>query len=291
VSQTTPDKPNARRSALVYRTHFWNDAIQIQVRKLVQAVSDHIDVWVVGYAKEGEDFSVPPSIRKIVFNESYIKALRFPIYCNVRNQPIPPRNIDMTLLHFFRMHPEYEQYWMIEFDVRYSGDWKKFFSTFVGNDSDFLGTAIQRYEENPGWAHWSSVCTGQDKVASTNFVKSFTPVIRLSNRGFEAINDAYLRGWYGHYEALWPTVIANACFKIEEIGNEGSFTPAERLGKYYTTTPSHTELWPGTFIFRPLRPESVVKEAADMLWHPVKTKDTPKWFEGAGGVHTEAIYD
>jgi len=219
-----------------------------------------------------------------VFNESYIKALRFPAYCNVRNKPIPPRNLDMALLHFFRMHPEYEYYWMIEFDVRYSGDWKTFFSAFDGNDSDLLGTAVQRREENPGWAHWSGVCTGQENVASTNFVKSFTPMIRLSNRGFEAINDAYSRGWYGHYEGLWSTVIAHAGFKIEEIGNEGSFTPVDRRGKFYTTTPSHNELWPGTFVFRPLRPESIVEEAADMLWHPVKTRDTPRWFAGAGPV-------
>lgn len=284
MNEAHSEPPRARRNVLMYRTHFWNDVIQLQVRKLLQAISSQMDIYVVGYTKPGGEFAVPPSVQKVVFTEHHIRALRFPTYCNIRQAPIPPRHLDMSLLHFFRMHPEYDKYWMIEFDIRYSGDWRKFFAEFEDNDADLLGTAVQRREENQSWVHWPTLCTGPDRVEAKNFVKSFTPVMRISNRGFEALNDAYARGWYGHYEAMWPTVLANAGYKIEEIGNHGSFTPADRRGKHYTTTPSHGHLWPGTLVFRPIRQESVVEQEADMLWHPVKTEHTPRWSEGAGRI-------
>jgi hypothetical protein len=279
-----------RPAAILYRTHFWTAALEAELLKLAEAVGDRYDIWVIGYAEAGVDFAVPPPARKILFNQRHLRALGLPASCPCHPAPIPPRNLDWALLQFYRMIPEYQHYWMIEYDVRYSGNWDHLLQELDDPAVDLLATVIQRRSEHPGWSHWYSLCTlpvdGLPQHHDRQ-VKAFAPMMRLTQRAFAAVDAAYRRGWHGHYEALWPTVIEAAGMRIEDIGGSGSFTPAARVGRHYTSTAGSSSLWPGSFIFRPAIPESEMKNAIPLLWHPVKPAETPPWVAGAAPINRE----
>jgi len=54
----------------------------------------------------------------------------------------------------------------------------------------------------------------------------------------------------------------------------GSFTPAERRGRYYQNTPSEWSQFPGTFVYRPCFADRNLFgpqcHFTGTLWHPVK---------------------
>jgi hypothetical protein len=281
IGELEPRRP----AAILYRTHFWTATLEAELLKLAVAVADRYDIWVVGYAEAAVDFTVPPPARKILFNQRHMRALGLPARCACQPEPLPTRNLDLAPLHVYRMIPEYEHYWLIEYDVRYSGNWNWLLQELDDPAVDFLGTVVQRRSENPAWSHWQTLCTlavdGRPQHHDRQ-VKAFAPMMRLTQRAFAAVDDAYRRGWHGHYEALWPTVIAAAGLRIEDIGGSGSFTPAARAGRHYSSTAGHGHLWPGSFIYRPSIPESAIADSIPLLWHPVKPPETPPWANGAG---------
>jgi len=121
------------------------------------------------------------------------------------------------VLHFFHAHPDFSHYWLIEYDVRYTGDWGILLAGLNDPGVAYYGVAMQRRASNPKWSHWQSLCTGRDDVAEAHFVKSFTPLQRRSRPAISVIQTALRNGWSGHYEALWPTAIAHARLRLEAI--------------------------------------------------------------------------
>lgn len=182
-------------------------------------------------------------------------------------------NTELPVLWFFGRSPGYTNYWIIEYDVRYTGSWLDFFSYFADNDADLLGTSLVRYGQRPDWGWWESMDLKDSTILKENFVRGFFPVYRLSNRALARLHDYYRGGSKGHYECLVPTVLEHAGLAIEDIGGSGSFVRPENRNRFYRNSPLNHGLAPGTFVFRPImaRPGS----EADMLWHPVKHR--PYW--------------
>lgn len=49
---------------------------------------------------------------------------------------------DVVAMHFFNAHPEFDRYWVVEYDVRFTGNWRGFFDAFEDSDSDFLSATL-----------------------------------------------------------------------------------------------------------------------------------------------------
>src|SRR4029453_4769854 len=49
-----------------------------------------------------------------------------------------PGHVGFPLLQFFRDNPDFDYYWLIEYDVRFSGNWRFFFEFFKDRRKDFL---------------------------------------------------------------------------------------------------------------------------------------------------------
>jgi hypothetical protein len=86
---------------------------------------------------------------------------------------------------------------------------------------------------------------------------------------------------HGHYEVLWPTAVAAAGFRIEDIGGIGPFTPARRKGRHYTSKKPVPDLPKATFIYRPMKLETQIIPDPPLLWHPVKPAELKQWVDGA----------
>ena len=172
--------------------------------------------------------------------------------------------------------------WAMEYDVDYSGDWRRFFDQFAANDADLLTSTIASMRETPRWWHWH---TARSPAPHQVAHRAFNPIMRLSRRFLEAYAaEVGAPGWEGHYEYIVPTFALARGFTIEDIGGTLGFCPPERKGRNYCNTPADKRLSPGTFVWRPSMPVYFHEEPGrfpqrDMLYHPVK----PSVLEWDGG--------
>lgn len=186
-----------------------------------------------------------------------------------------PGNFIFPILDFMRAHPEFAYAWRLEYDVRFSGDWRAFFAGLADRDADLLGTTLYRHPERPAWPWWGSLSTAAEPVPLAERVRGFFPVIRLSRPAMRHLLDAHHAGWRGHDEVFIPTALAHRGLTLEDIGGTGAFVRPGDANRFYTNSPSRDGLWPGTFVYR--HPPGAMVGLPDdgtllagKLYHPVK---------------------
>ncbi len=259
--------------AVLYRTHILTPMIRSEIDRLRSEVADY-DHFVVGYLPD--DAVVPEAHAKNdrMYRRVDLAALSYPRKIAAADWIKPSGDNDLPVLAFYRENPGYDFYWVVEYDVRYTGHWRTFFDELHLSDADFLSTTMQNHRENPRWWWWRTLVNAPS--GPLRRVRCFTPFGRLSNKALSTIDQWYREGGAGHYELTWPSVCRTKGLKIEDLGGWGRYTPERWRGQHYANTPHTPNLSPGTFVFRPpfkdasLASEGLKYGARPMLWHPIK---------------------
>lgn len=179
-------------------------------------------------------------------------------------------NAELPVLFFYASHRDYEHFWIVEYDVRYSGSWRQFFAAFDDNNADLLGTSLIRYADFPEWSHWRSLAIPTVSPNDGDRLRGFFPVFRISNNALACLHEVYGQGWAGHMETLMPTALYRSGLRIEDIGGDGEFVEPNNINRHYINQRLTKDLSPGTFVYWPAR--TAVGAHPDKLWHPVKLK-------------------
>ena len=243
------------KQAVLYLTTKSNEWTLSSFHALEQSLQGKADVYFA-YHQQGD--VLPVSLQNIenlfVFTSDVLNELG---YTPIEKGKLVPGSNHFPLLKFFKENQCYDYYWLVEDDVRFSGDWKDFFDSFASSTSDFLSSVIETKAENPNWYWWTSLKTGNEVIAEEKLLKSFNPIYRLSSQALVCI-DAHLRiGWMGHYEVLLPTLLYNKGFLLEDFGGEGTFVRPENNAKFYDDT---------SMRIAPVLPD----DRKNYLFHPVK---------------------
>lgn len=243
------------KQAVLYLTNKSNEWTLSAFHALEQSLQGMADVYFA-YHQQGD--VLPVSLQNIenlfVFTSDVLNELG---YTPIEKGKLVPGSNHFPLLKFFKENQCYDYYWLVEDDVRFSGDWKDFFDSFASSTSDFLSSVIETKAENPTWYWWTSLKTGNEVIAEEKLLKSFNPIYRLSSQALACI-DAHLRiGWMGHYEVLLPTLLYNKGFLLEDFGGEGTFVRPENNAKFYDDT---------SMRIAPVLPD----DRKNYLFHPVK---------------------
>ena len=243
------------KQAVLYLTNKSNEWTLSDFHALEQSLQGMADVYFA-YHQQGD--VLPVSLQNIenlfVFTSDVLNELG---YTPIEKGKLVPGSNHFPLLKFFKENQCYDYYWLVEDDVRFSGDWKDFFDSFASSTSDFLSSVIETKAENPTWYWWTSLKTGNEVIAEEKLLKSFNPIYRLSSQALVCI-DAHLRiGWMGHYEVLLPTLLYNKGFLLEDFGGEGTFVRPENNAKFYDDT---------SMRIAPVLPD----DRKNYLFHPVK---------------------
>ena len=243
------------KQAVLYLTNKSNEWTLSAFHALEQSLQGMADVYFA-YHQQGD--VLPVSLQNIenlfVFTSDVLNELG---YTPIEKGKLVPGSNHFPLLKFFKENQCYDYYWLVEDDVRFSGDWKDFFDSFASSTSDFLSSVIETKAENPTWYWWTSLKTGNEVIAEEKLLKSFNPIYRLSSQALVCI-DAHLRiGWMGHYEVLLPTLLYNKGFLLEDFGGEGTFARPENNAKFYDDT---------SMRIAPVLPD----DRKNYLFHPVK---------------------
>jgi len=198
---------------------------------------------------------------------------KFPLLAQAKIAPGNQYTAYIDLLHLF---PEIKYFWFVEYDVRFSGNWRVLVDICNQSRADMLGVHIRTREEIPDWDWWPSIRNEFDPGRQLPGVRAFGWVSRLSRDALELIAKRCVEeGWTGHMEALLPSLLCDAGMRIEEIGGRGPFTPKERRGLYYLSenaisSPSRNgDLGLGSNRFGP--PLLLWGMRKNRIYHPVKT--------------------
>lgn len=243
------------KQVVLYLTNKSNEWTLSAFHALEQSLQGVADVY---YAYHQQGVVLPVSLQNIenqfVFTSDILSELG---YTPIEEGKLVPGSNHFPLLKFFKENQGYDYYWLVEDDVRFSGEWKEFFGSFASCTSDFLSSVIETKAENPNWYWWTSLKTGNAVIAEEKLLKSFNPIYRLSRQALTCI-DAHLRiGWMGHHEVLLPTLLYNKGFLLEDFGGDGSFVRQENKSKFYDLT---------SMRIAPVLPD----DRKNYLFHPVK---------------------
>ena len=181
-----------------------------------------------------------------------------------------PGHHHFALLRAFSREPTHDWYWCIEYDVRFTGSWRRFFDACSTLTADLLTCHVRGYADEPYWHFWQSLGHPEQSVLLANRLRSFNVVMRLSRKALACLYDLHASGWAGHNEVAIPTLLHARGFDIADIGGDGPFVPKGFRNRFYTSfsTLDGSLRSLGTVRFRPPRAEAGGRREA--LYHPVK---------------------
>lgn len=217
---------------------------------------------------EEKDPSKPsyPNINIHRFNNSVLTDLGIK---PIQDQLLPGSN-HFPLIKFYLENPGYTYYWIVEDDVRFSGNWNFLFNTFDAKcDYELITSHIKYYSEEPNWFWWDSISHPAYKVPLNKRIRSFNPIYRISKDALDYIYDLLIKEWKGHHEVFLPTMLNLAGAKLLDFGGSGSFVPVEYRDMFYTSRcDDNGSLSAGTMRFRPIMKRK--GRLKNKIYHPVK---------------------
>lgn len=208
--------------ALLFVTHVINPDVLFRFRRLDMAFAEYGNAFLLVEENDStrEFLSASTLNEKVIpFNWKSLISMGVTPLCST----ITPGSNHFVTLLFFLSNPEYKNYWSIEFDVDFLGDWKYFFNKACFIEADFISCHIQHYSQNPSWFWWNSYHNGSalskfDIPIALRF-KSFNPIYKIAGRSLYFLFDALINGVRGHHEVVIPTLLFHNGFKIADFGD------------------------------------------------------------------------
>ncbi|MFZ6763104.1 MULTISPECIES: hypothetical protein [Acetobacterales] len=137
---------------------------------------------------------------------------------------VKPGNADLIPLAIWRQAPDYEAYWVMEFDVCAPRGLPRLLAVEAGSGADLLGSYLRRREQHPDWVHWPTLTfrdAGPETVEEARIRAAasacFLPLSRYSGRLMAALDAAYRGGWNGHHEVVIPTLARSLDMVLEDL--------------------------------------------------------------------------
>lgn len=269
-----PEPVLASKNVLVvFQTHVFGWQVRRAFLAISRSLPSHFEAIVLAHLPPGAP--VPPLLETVPHMVVRTPEIRNPAYAGKSglNQPNwaiwNGGHTDLPLLRLAEARPGYAHYWGIEYDVRYTGSWRTFFSRYDDSDADFLGANIRDAVHDPKWHWWDTLVVpdGVPPPTGPALLCSFMPVYRVSSRLVHALDRAYRTGWSGHSEVTWPTLARRFGMTVADLGGQGAHVRLQDRGHVYTNNTNDWLLSPGTYVFKPLKH---VCWRRNMLWHPVK---------------------
>ncbi len=252
------------KQVFLFLCHFVSAHVLAEFKKIEQETSGLGDAV---YLLHVASYDVPPLLQEhksFLFSYRSLSALGYTIF----GKKLIPGHGHFPLLQFFLENPDYDYYWLVEYDVRFSGKWGHFFNYFSGTQKDFLSSNIRTFHEQPDWFFWFTLRHPQEKIPHAECLRSFNPIYRISKAALIFLDTCLKNGWIGHNEVIIPTLLHREGYTLMDFGGTGKFTPPELMNKFYTSSGHSTLRGDGTLRYRPVFSE--IGNEEDKLYHPVK---------------------
>lgn len=198
------------------------------------------------------------------FKESLIHELDLPV---MNNSLVPGHAHFPVFSYISNSNFKADYYWIIEYDVRFTGRWNTLFNHFQKSDADFITSHIRSYTDEPDW-YWWKLNHPYKKIEQNNRLRSFNTVYRISAKAVRFLLKEVKTGWVGHNEMILSTLLHYNGFKLLDFGGTGKFSMSKN--KFYISRGNQKgSLQTGTMRYRPAMSREGFRK--NMLYHPVKS--------------------
>ncbi|WP_440134874.1 hypothetical protein [Chitinophaga sancti] len=244
----------------------------LSTQSLFKEIADGVDIsddaFMLYHHQPGNE--IPGFLTEVnshIFTDDILYNLG---YVPLFNKLLPGSN-HFPLLDFYKKYSSYDYYWIIEDDVRFTGDWLFFFQYFSKlEEYDLVTSHVRFFEEEPYWYWWDTLKHSRYFIPFESRIRSFNPIYRVSRKALELLSDVLDMKWIGHHEVLLPTIISLGNLKLLDFGGNGRFVLPGSENKFYTSENEIGALKKGTMRFRPVRRNA--GPLKNKLYHPVKAK-------------------
>jgi hypothetical protein len=257
------------RTALLWMTHMWNPELEAEFERILTvSYPGSPEVWLILDSSTPGAYGLARRYERChVFNVNEL-------FDHLPYQPIGGGtlyfHVHFPILDFFLSHPEYDYYWVIEFDVRYTGEWESFLHLFESFHQDLITCHIRYFSQEPFWYWWKTFRHPTKSIDQNKYLRSFNVIFRISNRALAVIHEEQRDGWQGHPEVLIPTLLVNRGYTLLDFGGDGEFVMPSLRNTFYTSGSTKDGV-PNPFCTVRWRPSgSRVGIRKNKIYHPVK---------------------
>lgn len=265
------------KDVILFLTHTWSPDIEAEFRAL--AAVEGTDAWILMDGRNPHRCFTDQYPNCRVFDLDSLLELPY--------SKLGPRslcgNAHLPLLDFFNAHPHFANYWVVEYDVRYVGDWNRLVRRFGKYGEDFVTCHIRSRDEEPLWCWWDSFGHPDHALGDGDYWRSFNVMYRISARALRFLDHELRTGWHGHHEVLLISLLLRSGYSVLDFGGDGVFAPPGLRNRVYTS--AHTQdgslnAQEGTIGYRPIR--ITPGRLRNKLYHPVKPEDDLGGFAAFG---------
>ncbi len=146
----------AQKTAIIFRTHFWDDFAQRQFDRLL-AGAEGCDVFVL-VDETSRKLAAIPHDKIVRVTEAELLEMGL---ADAGEGNLLWFNGDYPLYRFQQLYPDYAYYLQLEYDVVINGGIAPFIAAAAAQDVDFVG--LTKGEPTPDWP-WLSTCTDAYRV-------------------------------------------------------------------------------------------------------------------------------
>ena len=250
--------------AILIRTHNQEEGTIRNVRDFENLPKDSgFEAFVVHDATDKPKFdSANLPVFNFTINDYYKSGYPIASLNEIYELPTPPKlgsrsapiyfNPDYANLLFYKKYPDYENYWYIESDIVFTGQWITFLEACKKLKYDLLVPMLRQYPLHPVFnKFWDSL---NFEIHDKAKLAMFGCIWRASKRMYDMLDKEYTSGKHGYYELIIPSLAAINELDITDINAAGLFYhPMTLSGKAMTSR------WTPNFI----------KHHPDKLFHPV----------------------
>jgi hypothetical protein len=183
-----------------------------------------------------------------------------------------PGHCHYPYLRFFREQPHVEQLWVVEYDVRFTGRWRRLLEHYADDDADLLTCHLRNRPQEPGWFWWPTLRAPIERlsIAERDQWRALLVVARYSARALRTLIESHEAGWSGHQEVVIPTVLARRGLTVRDLDGR-TVNGAARPNPHFYTSYSDEDgsmVEGGSVRFKPARARPGL--LPNRLYHPVK---------------------
>ena len=218
---------------VLYAAHFINDFSLSQYYKLKNELPNGYDiVWWLDDTCTSEEQNI--------FKD--IKFIKFPHYTihprPLRQWWVNPMKYMEVLYKEDNWFNSYDYYWIVEYDVYFSGNWNYFFNTVDKYKEDLVGSTFTMYKNDIIPHSYKNNYIFHLKNLHKR-IKSFISIYRISNKALKFLSDFEpidlcnrfdVRNYL--YEIYIPTILYNNGYSILSLNSEKIERKDERYDEY-----------------------------------------------------------
>jgi hypothetical protein len=251
------------KCAVLFASHILSPSTLKTYAKIKHAVGNQCDVyWICDNPSAQHRLTYLP-VQFFSITEGIMASWQYAM----NGRDIVPGNCHIPMLAFAQENP-YDFYWFVEYDVRFTGNWRSVFDLTWSSEADLIAACVEDPFDDSSWHHWPSVNLPYSKLA-----RSFNPLYRVTHRVLDQVISLLSEGYWAHNEALIASVCLNQGWLIQDLND----LAIKILGRHIYTPDLDED---GTFGYRPVRFTSLTGKRG-MLFHPVKPLN---WFVDRSGV-------